>query len=205
MRIDRVLISLAHLSAILSIHKSVAVNGLGQRDVGGLKHAGPDHAVEPDNILADQVAIGGPEGRQGIPRGGEEVDAGDVVGQGVEPDIHDMSLVEPLRNPDTPLKSSARNGQIPESIGLQASQDTVSVHVRLDKPRVFLNVLDQPVAVLAHAEEVGLLFDALQGVLAVHEVHGLGFSVRDEGLLSLVVPALVLVEVDVSPVRTSLP
>ena len=76
----------------------------GEREAGRVQHDGPIDGVEFDDVLADDVDVGGPEGEgrlgHGGGRGGEAEGMedggvamvsgdGDVVGEGVEPDVGD--------------------------------------------------------------------------------------------------------------------
>mmetsp|Transcript_19789 Transcript_19789/g.31058 ORF Transcript_19789/g.31058 Transcript_19789/m.31058 type:complete len:345 (-) Transcript_19789:242-1276(-) len=177
----------------------MAVNSCGQGHVGGHEHARPDDGVEPDNVLADDVAGGGPEGG-GPGRGVQPADAREVVRQRVEPDVHDVFLVEALGHAHAPLEGGAADAQVPQRLLRvpEAVQDVVAVHLGPDELGVRLDVGDQPLLVVGQAEEVGLLAHALQGeAVLVLEARRLGLHVRHEGLLLHVVPALVLPQVDV--------
>ena len=57
---QRVAVALAHLLAVAAHHKAVPEDRLGQRQLGRHEHRGPDDAVEPDDVLADDMHVGRP-------------------------------------------------------------------------------------------------------------------------------------------------
>ena len=80
-----------------------------------------------------------------------------IVGQGIDPDINDVLRVIWYLN--TPVKRGPRNGQIFQTRFQEVFEHFVHPRMRLDKVRVFLVVVHQPVRVLAHLKEVGFFFD----------------------------------------------
>ena len=67
----------------------MAVHLFRQFDAGRHQEGRPVNRVEADHVLADQVNVGGPEAAEklGVLRISK---AGDVIRQGIEPDIHDV-------------------------------------------------------------------------------------------------------------------
>lgn len=155
--------------------------------------------MEPDDVLAHDLVLRGPEARQRV-LGLQRVDSRQVVGKGVEPDVHDVLGGEPLGDPHAPAERGARDGQVLQSVLAQAGEDVVAELLGLHELRVRLDVRDEPLLVVAHAEEVALLLHPLEGQSGadVHEARGLSLHVRDEALLALIVPALVRVQVYVT-------
>ena len=60
MWIDSVVIRFAHFTAVGCVDKAVGKDGLRQRELRRHEHAGPNHAVEPNDILADDMKLCGP-------------------------------------------------------------------------------------------------------------------------------------------------
>ena len=63
-RIDHVAVRLGHLAPIGAVDEAVREHRLGQRHPRAHEQRGPNHAVEPDDVLADQVAGGRPKVRK---------------------------------------------------------------------------------------------------------------------------------------------
>ncbi|SLD31813.1 Uncharacterised protein [Mycobacteroides abscessus subsp. massiliense] len=68
-------------------------NPTGQRDPGRHQEGGPVHGVEPDDVLADHVDVGGPVPPEQLRIGIRVTDPRQVVGQRVHPHVHDMFRV----------------------------------------------------------------------------------------------------------------
>ena len=150
---------------------------LGQRQAQRHQEDGPVDGMEADDVLADDVHVRRPvfgEQRVRIPVR-VVAEAGDVVGQRVQPHIHDVLGIEP--DGDTPGEGGARDAQV-----LQAGLQEVVDHLVLaregqDERGVLLVILQQAVGILAHAEEVRLLLGGLHlppavGAFAVFELRG---------------------------------
>ena len=154
--------------------------------------------MEADNVLSDQVQIRRPELLvllRAVPLRVIAY-ARDIVGQGVQPHIYHMPGVKIHRDP--PLKGRPGHAQI-----LQARQQEIVHHLvfpghGLDKFRMLVNVLYQPVRIFAHAEEIRLLPGGLHLPAAVgaFSVHKLGFC--PEGLTGRAVHSLIGSLVDIS-------
>ena len=71
----------------------MTINALGQFNIGGHKHGGPNDGVEAHNVFADDVCISGPEALKQFCFGVGIAKTGDVVGQRVEPNIHDVVCI----------------------------------------------------------------------------------------------------------------
>ena len=151
--------ALGHLGLV---HQPVAVHVevLVDRDARGLEHGGPVDAVGLQDVLGDEVLRHRPEGPEQLPV--RVAERAHVVDQGVEPDVGDVLVVEGQRDP--PREAGARPGDAEVLQRLaQEGQRLVPVPLRPDEVRVLLDVADQPVLVLAHAEEVVLLLHEVQG------------------------------------------
>ena len=83
-------------------------NPLWRRQTGGHQKGWPIDRMKAQNILADHVHIRRPVGletfcfRIGI------ADGGDIICQGIDPDVHDVGIVARYRH--TPLERSSGNG-----------------------------------------------------------------------------------------------
>jgi hypothetical protein len=72
--------------------------------------------MEPEDVLTDHVQVGRPVGRERLAMRVREADGGDVVGQRVEPDVHDVRGIAGYRN--SPVEGGPRHREI-----LQAAPD----------------------------------------------------------------------------------
>ena len=123
-------------------------------------------------------------------------DAGDVVCERIEPNIHDVLVIKIDRN--APLEGGSGNAEI-----LQAGQEEVVHHFRfalrrLNELRVLIDIVDEAVCILAHLEEVCLFLRGLDLAAAVRAfaVHQLAFS--PEGFTRRAVHALVVALINIA-------
>ena len=93
----------------------------------------PVNGVEAQDVLADHVQVGGPIGGVFAAVGFGKSDTGDVVGQGVEPDIHNVFIIARHRYP--PLERGARYRQVAQA-ALDETGDFVAAALRRDEIRV---------------------------------------------------------------------
>src|SRR5206468_2901421 len=120
-----------------------------------------------------------------------------VVEQRVEPDVGDEALVEwHLDAPSEPALR-ARDRQILQRLA-QKAEDLVSIALGPDPVGVGMNVLEQPLLIAAHAEEVVLFLDELRLCLVVGAPTVDELLLRVEALASRAVEAGVLAEIDVT-------
>ena len=127
-----------------------------ERDPGRVEHGGPVDAVRLEDVLADQVLDVGPELL--VERAVGVAESREVVDQRVEPDVGDVLVVEGQRDAPREPRLRPADGEVLERLA-QEAQHLVAVALGLDEARVVLEVLDQPVLVLRHLEEVVLLLD----------------------------------------------
>mmetsp|Transcript_40291 Transcript_40291/g.95469 ORF Transcript_40291/g.95469 Transcript_40291/m.95469 type:complete len:798 (+) Transcript_40291:82-2475(+) len=198
--VDDVSEGLGHLLALPVVDEPVGEDGGREGEVARHEHARPDHAVEPDDVLADEVDASRPEVGVGPIR---VVAPREVVGQRVKPHVHDVGLPREergvLRDRHAPVEGSARDGEVAERLA-QPLQHFVAPHCRLDELRVRLDVGEKALLVLGHLEEVGLLGHLVErlprrGVLVVRQRR---IVLGDKRLLADIVPPGVGVEVDVA-------
>src|SRR3979411_311717 len=83
-------------------------------------------------------------------------DAGDVVGQGVDPDIHDVLWI--AGNLDAPIERGARNRQISQS-AFDEADNLVLARVRADEIRLAVIKRQKLVLISGQFEEIALLLD----------------------------------------------
>jgi len=120
---------------------------------------------------------------------------GDVVGQGVKPDVDHMPLVARHRN--TPGKGGTGYREVPQPL-LQKRNDLVPLGAGLDKVGVGFNVGQQAFAIGAHFEKIGLFLQFLHRPVAVRALAVLSLGLGPEGLTGGAVPVLILTQIDIA-------
>eukprot|EP00968_Pinguiococcus_pyrenoidosus_P017492 scaffold1741_cov262-Pinguiococcus_pyrenoidosus.AAC.45 len=108
MRVHHVANALGHLSPICSRDEAVGKDRFGQIEVRGHQHAGPNHRVKPDDVLADDMHVSRPA-RVLTKLATLLFDSSEIVRQCVEPDVHHMVGLEALRDGNAPVKGGARD------------------------------------------------------------------------------------------------
>ena len=192
--VHHVALGLGHLAAVHH-QPAVAVHVLGQGHFHAHEHGGPDDGVEPDDLLAHKVDVGGPILVVIVIPVVHKAQGGGVVEQSVHPDVYHMARVKVHGN--APGEAGAADAQV-----LQAGLDEVVDHLvdpgaGLQEVGVLQQVADA-VGILGQAEEIGLLLGvhdlaAAVGALAVHQL-----ALGPEALAGLAVFALVGALVDVA-------
>ena len=180
----------------------------GEGDAGAHEKGGPVDGVGGEDVLADEVEVGGPprvagpDPVVGVGRrvGRDGAGGGEVVNEGVHPDVGDVILREGQGDP--PLEPGRRpgDGEVAQRL-LQEAEDLVPPHLGEDPVRVVLDVADQVFLEVAHAEEPVGLLDLLHGPSAVRA--GLALAQVLLGPVALLVDAVppgVGALVDVAPV-----
>ena len=127
--IDDIAQGFGHFLAAVE-QKPVGENPLGQGDTGGHQERRPVNGVKTHDILADDVNVGRPEFLEFIGVFVREPHAGNVVGQGIDPDIHHMGVV--AGHLDPPIESGARDRQIPKA-PLHEAHHFVAAALRADE------------------------------------------------------------------------
>ena len=199
-RIDHVAHRLAHLLA-LDVDEPVGEDPLGQLDPGRHQERRPVHRVEPDDVLADHVQVGRPVAGEHRRVGVGKAHPGQVVGQGVDPHVHDVVGV--IGDGHAPVERGPRDRQIAQPTGDEADH-LVAPHVGCDEVRMGAVVLEQLVAVGRQPEEVGLLLGPRHRRARLdrdpHAVAFLDLVLGEEPLVAHRVPARVSAQVDVAGV-----
>ena len=123
----------------------MAVHLLGQGQAEGHQHGGPDHRVEADDLLAHKVDVGRPEFLiigivfRAVAHGG------DVVGEGVEPDVYHVLGVKIHR--DTPSEAGAGDAQVVQAV-FDEVDHLILAAFRLDEVGLVLVKLQEAVGVI---------------------------------------------------------
>ena len=171
-----------------------------QFDAGRHEERRPVHGVEPCDVLADDVQARGPELLELLRVDVRIAHAGQVVGECVDPDVHDVVGVS--GNLDAPVERGARDRQVLEA-ALDEADDLVATCRGGNELGMLFVQSEQTVLVGRETEGVvGLLGPLHRGAGlrrltgAVVQKRGLGFGV--EGLVTNRIPPRVRVEVDVA-------
>ena len=127
-----------------------------------------------EDVLSDQMVGGGPPCLElRVVR--QITDGGDIVDERVEPDVGDIVRVE--RQFDAPRKARLRtaDAEVAEFFATEETERLLAAVLRHDEIRMLFDVVDQPVLILSHLEEVALLLQLFDGAVAiraaaVHEI-----------------------------------
>ena len=151
--------------------------------------------MEAQDLLAHHVQVGGPVFVVVVVGIVAVAQRGDIVAQGVHPDVHGVLGVE--GDGDAPLDRGAGDAGVLQAL-LDEGDHLVLAALGLDELGVLLVQLEQAVGVLAGAEEVGFLVGVVDlaaavGALAVHQL-----AVGPEALAGFAVVAHILALIDVA-------
>ena len=127
------------------------------------EHTAPDDRVKAHDFLTDEMHVRRPIFMEHF-LVVEVADRREVVRECVEPDVDDVLRVE--RHGDAPVERGARDAQILQSL-LDEGDHLVAARDGLDEVGMLVDVGEQTIRILAHAEEVRLLGDLLHGAVAV--------------------------------------
>ena len=175
----------------------MAVDVLGQGHIHAHQHRGPNDGVEADDLLADEMHIGRPEGLVVAVRifVVHEAERRRVVEQRVDPDVHDMLGVEVNR--DAPLEARAGDAEVLQARVNEVVDHLVDAGARQQEVRVDEQVT-HAVRVLGQAEEIGLLLGVHNGAAAVGAAAVDELALGPEALAGGAVLADILALVDVA-------
>ena len=102
-------------------------------ETGRHQKSRPIDRVEPHDILADDVKIGGPESRKLRAFGVRIAGRGEIIGQSVEPHID--HVVGVARDRNSPAEAGSRDRQVAQA-ALDKADDLVPPAARRDRIRV---------------------------------------------------------------------
>ncbi len=160
---------------------------------------GPIYGMETDNVFADDMHITGPvfleQGVIGMATG-VIPQCGDIVGQGIQPDINHMFRIKFHRN--TPGKAGSGNAQI-----RQPWLEEIVDHFFLSgfggyEIRIGFDVLFQLFLVFGHLEKVGFFFGffCLSPAFGANAVMNLGIG--EKGFARGAIPSFIFTFIDVT-------
>ena len=156
-RIDHIANRLRHFLAAVE-QEAVRKNPLRHRDTGRHQERRPVHRVETYDVLADDMQSGRPPALELVAVGIRKSGGGDVVGQRIDPHIHDVLVV--AGHADAPVERGARDRQILQAAAHEA-RDLVQPLLRQHEGRIVLVKVDQLLLVSGEAEEIALLLHPL--------------------------------------------
>lgn len=184
-QIDKVAERFAHLLTF-GDPEAVRVDLMGEWAIQGHEDSGPDHRVKPEDILGDDVMIGWP-----VLAAIVGIDGGEVVKQGIDPDINRLLWVAGHR--DAPSAGpGTRDGDIVETL-IDAREDFVFTCLGLNEGRMRFDVFSQPIGVGGETEKI-VLFALTHERLTIERTFVIVFLClvfRDVFFLPGVVPAFV--------------
>src|SRR5918992_1577067 len=111
-RLDHVPQQLRHL-LLAEQEEAVDAHALRHLDPCGHQHGGPDHGVELEDVLADQVDGRGPEAVGQVLALARIGEGGVVVEEGVDPDVDDLRVVP--RHGHSPLEPGTAEREVAQS------------------------------------------------------------------------------------------
>src|SRR5680860_349019 len=157
-RVEHVAERLRHL---LLTHHQVAVDRhpLRRLEVRRPEQRRPDHRVELEDVLGHHVQVGGPVARGQVLALAGEAECGDVVEQGVEPDVH--ALLGVPGQPHPPLQLGTRERDVLQP-PLDEGDRLVAAEIRHDEVGPFLVEAFELGLEGGEAEEPVLLAQLLQ-------------------------------------------
>ena len=165
-RIDDVALGFAHLAAVRK-HPAVAENLLWQRNAGSEQDRWPDHRVEARDVFADNVHVRWPEFLVETVVVRAPAEGGDIVGEGVEPDVDDVLFVDRHRN--APVEGGAGDAEIFEP-ALDEVHHFIAAAFRHDEVWMLVDVFQELILVVAHLEEIAFFREYLCFLAAVRAV-----------------------------------
>ena len=192
-RIDHVSRGFRHL---LAADEQPSAHGPAARrfDSGRHEHRGPVHAVEAQDVLADEVPVDGPALREARVVAAVSVRR-DVVGEGVEPHVRDVRRIP--RQGNAPRERATADGEVGES-ALDEPDHLVAPERRRDRVGMALVPLEQAVLESRETEEPVLFLDELDRTLVDRAVAALDLRLDVVGLARDAVVTAVHVLFDVA-------
>jgi len=150
--------------------------------------------MRDENILRYEMFGHRPEFLEITPRW--VIQGRDIVDKGIEPDIgHIVGIEGKGDSPGKPVLRT-RDTEIFQRFPKEG-EDLISIDLRPNKILMFLNVLDQPILIFAHLEEVILLLNELRLLLVIRAFTINQFSLGIEAFATEAVISTVFPEIDI--------
>ena len=145
--------------------------------------------MEPDDLLAHQVQICGPIFSIQAVVVGIEAQLGNVVGQGVQPNVYHVLFVKGDGN--APLEAGAGYAKILQAGKQEVLQHLVGAAHRLDEFRMGLDVLNEPVRILGKPEEIAFLLNLFHRPAAIRAAAVHQLALQPEAFAGGAIQALI--------------
>ena len=165
----------------------MAVDFLRQFHAQGHQNDRPDDAVEPDDLLADQMHVRRPELGEFFPVM-QIAGRRNIVGQRVEPDVDDVLSVEGNRNP--PVERGAGHAKVFEAL-FDEIDHLVAPGNRLNELWMILDMLQQALLIFGHAEEVAFFLHHFHRPSAVGTIAVRQLALQPESFTGSTIPAFI--------------
>ena len=164
LRIDDVALGFAHF-IVGEQQPAVGEDLLGQGQPQRVEHDGPIDGVEAHDLLTHQMHVRRPIFAEKPVVRRIVAQCGNIIGQRVDPHIHNVSGVKIHRH--APCEAGAAHAQI-----LQAGLEEIVNHFvgaggGLNEIGMGLDIVDQPILIFAHTEEIAFLLHGLDGRAAI--------------------------------------
>ena len=161
-----------------------------------MEHRRPVDGVRGQDVLADQVHRRGPQAVEAcLVR--QVSGRGEIVEQRVEPDIAHVARIKGQGDAPAQALDRPRDAQVAQRAA-QKAQHLVAADLGLDERGVIVDVLDQPVLVGAHAEEIVALYQLLDRPPAVGAVALDQVLFGPKALVGHAVPPCIVPGIDVA-------
>ena len=151
-RVYHIPFGLAHFT---SVHQkpSMTEDLLRQLHVQCHEHDGPVDGMESQDVLSDEMHIRRPVLLEEVIFFTSVSQSGDVVGKRINPYIDHMSLIKGHR--DAPVEAGSGDAKVCKPWSQEVIEHFILSGFRLDEMRIVFYMLDEPVRIFAHLEEVG--------------------------------------------------
>ena len=136
---------------------------------------GPVNGVETQDVLTNQMQIGRPVFLIifAVVAVSVKAKTGDIVGQSVQPNVYNVSIVEV--HGDAPLEGSSRNAKVLQALLQEVVHHFIFTGNGLNEFGMLFDMFYQTIRILAHLEEVSFFLGRFYistavGALAVHQL-----------------------------------
>ena len=172
-------------------------NLLGQRLAERHKENGPINGVEAQNVFTYQMQIRRPIFFIIFAVIAVRVvaDPRDIVGERIKPNVNDVLVVK--FHGYAPRKRRARNAKILQAFQKEIVHHFVLARYRLNKLGVGVDMLDKPIGVFAHFEEIRFFFRRLHFPSAIGAFAFYKLAFRPEGFAGRAIHALIVTLINI--------